>query len=415
MTDTAAAQRHTLRVLVVSQALGGVGTAAGIAVSSLVAEEILGGPGLAGLAQAASTVGAAAVAFPLALVAARGGRRPALATGYAVGLAGAVLALLAVPAHSFGLLLVGALLFGSASAANLQARYAAADLAPAAQRGRAIGLVLAALTVGAVAGPNLVDPVGGPARALGLPRLAGPYLLSALAFAAGALVVSARLRPDPLQLSGGAGAVVRPSPRAALREVAANPVARLGLTAMAVSHAVMVGVMSMTPVHMHDAGAALRVIGIVISVHIAGMYAFSPGVGWLADRLGRMPLLAVGASTLVLACALAGTAPAHGGPQLTAGLFLLGLGWSFGLVAGSSLLVDAVAVERRAQVQGAGDLVQSAAGGLAGLLSGLVVAAAGYAVLAAASALLVAPLVLAALRLRRSSPGPAAEGVPSGA
>ena len=400
----AAVQRRVVPTLVSSQALGGVGVASGIAVGSLLARDLSGSTTLAGLSQTATVLGAALLAVPLARHAARAGRRPALSTGYLVGLTGAALILLAAEVGSFGLLMVGSLLFGGASAAGLQARYAATDAAAESARGRALSLVVWATTVGVVLGPNLSDVGGSLGRRLGLPVLAGPYLFSVTAFALAALLVVVRLRPDPLELTA-----VPPDPRAAvvphgvrssLAAVVAAPRALLGLVAVCVAHAVMVGVMVMTPVHLVDHGATLRIVGLVISAHVIGMYAASPVFGLLSDSAGRVPTIAVGVALLAGSLAVAGTSQSsHGRAGL--GLMLLGLGWSACLVAGSTMVSESVPDDLRTSVQGVADLLMGLSGAAAGALAGVALALVGYGGLNAAAALLLTPVVLLVLAAGR--------------
>ncbi|HEX5493745.1 MAG TPA: MFS transporter [Mycobacteriales bacterium] len=414
-----AVQRRTLRVLTASQILGGVGVASGIAVGGLLAADLHGSATAAGLAQACSTIGAALLALPLARLMSRRGRRPGLATGYALGLTGAVCVLVAAQAHALWLLLVGMLLFGGGTTSNQQARYAATDLAIPTRRGRTLAIVVWATTVGAVTGPNLADPGARLADAIGLRHLAGSFLFSLVAFglAAGTLLLT--LRPDPLLTARAVspGSAAGPASRlplgAALRLVTASPTGLLGLAAVVVSHTVMVGVMVMTPVHMGEHGATLRVVGLVIGVHILGMYAFSPAVGWLADRFGRVPVVLAGALILLTATGVAGTAPEQGSAQLGVGLFLLGTGWSCGLVAGSTLLTESVPAAARPGVQGSTDLLMGLVAGLGGLAAGPVVAGPGYPMLNLLAALVVLPLVVLALGLVRSGGAPTGSGGPA--
>jgi MFS family permease len=398
----AAVQRRTVAVLSGAQVLGGVGVGAGVAVGGLIAASLANSDSAAGLAQTASTLGAAVAAVPLSRLMNRRGRRRGLAAGLMVGALGAAVVLVASVARSLPLLLVGTFLFGTASATGLQARYAATDLAEPRHRARALSLVVWATTIGAVAGPNLADPAGRVALELGLPMLAGPYLFSLAAFALGALLVATLLRPDPLLLARrrfvADGGVATPalSVRAAYRIVGQSPRALLGLGAIVVAHTAMVGVMVMTPIHLRHVDVSLTVIGLVISVHIAGMYALSPVVGWAVDRFGRVPMIYLGAVLLLASAAVAGTAPAHDSAQLGVGLFLLGLGWSCGLVAGSTLLTESVPAATRTSVQGAADLAMNAAGAVGGALAGVVVALASYGWLTVGAAGLVGLLVIGA-------------------
>ncbi len=398
----AAVQRRTVGVLSGAQVLGGIGVGAGVAVGGLIAAGLAGSDSAAGLASTASTLGAAVAAVPLSRLMNRRGRRPGLAAGLLVGALGAGVVLVASVLRWLPLLLLGTFLFGTANATGLQARYAATDLAEPRHRARALSLVVWATTIGAVAGPNLADPAGRIALRLGLPMLAGPYLFSLAAFALGALLLTMLLRPDPLLLSrrrftadGGPATPALPL-REAYAVVARSPRALLGLGAVVVAHTAMVAVMVMTPIHMRHVDVSLTVIGLVVSVHIAGMYAFSPVVGWAVDRFGRVPVIYVGAGVLLASAAVAGTAPAGDSARLGVGLFLLGLGWSCGLVAGSTLLTESVPASARTSVQGAADLAMNAAGAVGGALAGVVVAVASYGWLTVGAAVLVGLLVVGA-------------------
>lgn len=412
--DVAGIQRRTLRLLFLTQIVGGVGVAIGISVGALLAARVAG-TALAGLAQSAGVVGAALLAVPVTRLMAARGRRPGLVLAYLVGAVGGALVVVAVVTDRVPLLFVGMLLFGGGTAANLQARYTAVDLAEPERRGRQLSLVVWATTIGSVAAPNFAALADDVTHGWGLPLLVGPFLVSAVAFTLAAGVLLALLRPDPLltarrlaaaeppRTAGPARTVARRGGMAAAwRTVRRRPAARLGIAAVAVGHLVMVAVMSMTPVHLgewHSDADLLRVVGIVLSLHIAGMYAFSPVVGWLTDRVGRRPVILGGVALLLAACAVAGTA-GHGTPALSVGLALLGLGWSGTMVAGSTLLSESVPTADRPGVQGLSDLLMGLAGAGAAAVSGFVMRAVGYPTLTLLAAIAVVPLV--ALALRRS-------------
>ncbi len=397
--DLQQAQRRTVRVLAAAQVLGGIGVASGVAVGALLIAD-LGTESLSGLATASSVIGAALIALPVARVMNARGRRLGLLLAYAVGITGA---LLTIAGAALGLLVValaGLVLMGGGSAAGLQSRYAATDLAAPAHRGRALGVVVWATTVGSVVGPNLAQVMGDLAGTIGIPRLAGPYLLTAGAFAAAASMLALLLRPDPLLLArqetarqSGTLEVPRERRRSlgeSLSEIRRAPSGAVGLLAMAGGHAVMVGVMSMTPLHLRHGGASLSIIGLVISGHISGMYVASPLVGWLSDRFGRRAVIIGGALVLLAAVGIAGTAGEHDSLRIAVGLFLLG--WSCTLIAGSTLLTESVSLDTRPTVQGAADLVMGVAGASAGVLAGVVVGLGSYGLLTAIAALLIAPL-----------------------
>jgi MFS family permease len=407
--DVGRVQRRTVGVLSGAVALAGLGVTVGITVGGLLAREVAGSDAAAGLGQTAGVLGAAVLAVPLARLSDRAGRRTGLAAGYAVAVGGAVVTVLAAVLESLPLLLAGLFAFGASTACGLQARYAAADLATPERRGRDLSLVVWATTVGSVLGPNLAAPGADLGRALGLPALGGGFAVSAVVFLAVAAVLLAGLRPDPLLLSralrDGAGS---PSPargrtREALRAVWSTPDGRLGLAAVVVSHAVMVGVMVMTPVHMghaggHDDATTLRLVGLVISVHVAGMYLFSPLVGVLADRAGRRATVAAGGALLLAAAAIAGTAPPEAAGRLGVGLLLLGVGWSCGLIAGSTLVTEAVTADVRPAAQGGTDLLMGLGAAVAGAIGGPLLAAGGFGLVAAVSAALVLPLAVVWVR-----------------
>ena len=405
--DVARIQRRTLRLLVGTQIIGGLGVAIGITVGALLTAR-LGGPGISGLAQSSAVIGGALLAVPVTRLMNTYGRRPGLALAYLAGALGGVLVVAGAMVGWVSLIFLGLFLFGGGTTANLQARFTAVDLADPARRGRQLSIVVWATTIGAVVAPNLADPADAALAGFGLPPLTGPFAFSAAAFVVAAGVLLLFLRPDPLLT---ARRVAQPQAtnvtsrrdgglRGALRVVAARPAARLGIVAVAVGHLVMVGVMAMTPVHLGDSHGdadVLRVVGIVLSLHIAGMYALSPVVGWLTDRFGRRAVILVGIALLLAACAVAGTA-GYDTPRLSIGLILLGLGWSCTMVAGSTLLSESVPVEVRPAAQGLSDLAMGLAGALAGALSGFVVGLAGYALLNLLAAITIVPLIALALR-----------------
>ena len=404
-------QKRTVRVLLAAQILAGAGLAAGITVGALLAEDMLGTTSLAGLPSALFTGGSAAAAVGVGRLSQRAGRRRGLAAGYAVGAIGGAGVVLAAVLDSVPLLLLSLLTYGSGTATNLMARYAAADLAAPHHRGRAVSTVLFATTLGAVAGPNLVQPMGSVAAALGIRELAGPFILASTAYALAAIVVATRLRPDPLltaralarqsadDAAAGGAAPTTPAPT----DVA---LLRLGGIAMITTQLVMVAIMTMTPVHMRDHGHGLGAAGFVISLHVLAMFAPSPLTGMLVDRLGRRPLVAAAGTTLLAAGLLAAAAPPESITLLTVALVLLGLGWNLGLVAGTALLTDAVPLEHRARTQGNVDLGVALAGATGGIGSGLIVAAGSFAVLGLSGGLvavaLLPTLLLTADRSRTS-------------
>lgn len=398
-------RRRTVGVLASGQILGGIAFGATISLGAVLAADISGDEAFSGLATALVTLGTAALAVPLAALARRRGRRIALAGGMLIALVGVAVVILAAGVRVFPLLLAGFALIGAGQAANLQSRFAAVDLATAATRGRDLSLVVWATTIGAVAGPNLTGPGQWVARQLHLPALVGPYVLSLVGIALAALVLTAALRPDPL-LTARSLQVDHdePDPTAGLEGEATRgwavirtrPDALMGVVAMALGHVVMVSVMIMTPLHMRHGHAGLEIIGLVISLHVVGMYAFSPLTGWAVDRWGSRAVIAVGAGVLLTASLLAASTASGHSLRLTAALVLLGMGWSCTLIAGSTLLTAAVPLRQRPAAQGLSDVAMGLAGGGGGALAGVVVGWWGYpalGLLAGGAALLLGLLV----------------------
>ncbi|MEO6497298.1 MAG: MFS transporter [Solirubrobacteraceae bacterium] len=406
VSDRVALARRTIRVLLVSQILAGAGLAAGITVGALLAEDMLGSTGSAGLPAALFTLGSAGAALLVGRISQSSGRRPGLAAGYAVGALGGAGVVAAAALDNVPLLFGSLLLYGAGTATNLQARYAGADLVSADRRGRAVSTVLVATTLGAVVGPNLVEATGSFAEQLGVRGLAGPFMLATVAYALAAVSVLVLLRPDPLltarewATADAAGkSDTAPGPSSPVPSTAgAISTIRLATAAMVITQMVMVAIMTMTPIHMRDHGHGLGAAGMVISVHIAAMYLPSPVSGWLADRAGRRRTLALGGVTLIAAGLVAATAPEDSVLILAVALGLLGIGWSLGLVAGTAMVTDAAALATRARTQGRVDLCVALSGATGGLLSGFVVDAASYATLSligGALALAMLPLLFA--------------------
>ncbi|MFI2237077.1 MFS transporter [Streptomyces chrestomyceticus] len=437
-------QKRVLIVLALSQTLSGAGLAAGITVGALLAEEMLGSTGLAGLPAALFTGGAALGAVGIGRVCQRWGRRPGLTAGYATAGLGSLGVVAAAGLGSVWLLFLSLLVYGAGTATTLMARYAGADLAAPARRGRAVSLVLFATTLGAVIGPNLVGVTGEVAHGLGVPRLAGPFLLAVVAYAAAAVVLGVFLRPDPLRLARRLAEVREAAEAEAVSEnaapapasapalgaaegtstvPAAAPAPRTdtrklatGAAVMTFTQLVMIAIMTMTPVHMRAHGHATETAGLVIALHVAAMYLPSPLTGMLVDRIGRLRVAAASGVVLLAAGVLAALAPAHSVPALATALVLLGIGWNFGLVSGTAIVTDAVPLATRASTQGLVDVGIAVAGATGGMASGLVVATGGYSTLALGGgivALGLVPLLVLSGRGDRTGTGSRSVASPS--
>ncbi|WP_338889564.1 MFS transporter [Rhodococcus sovatensis] len=406
-------QRRVLTVVVFSQILGGAGLAAGITVGALLAQDMLGTDSLAGLPAGLFTLGSALAAFLVGRVSQAHGRRIGLAAGFAFGGVGAVGVVASAVLDNVLLLFIALFVYGAGTATNLQARYAGTDLALPTQRGTAISIAMVSTTLGAVAGPNLVEPLGVLATTVGVPALAGPFLLAAVVYLAAGAVLFAFLRPDPLLI---ARHLPRPTPDDPVTrsntsgvsdEAGRKPIpprdtgVAVGATVMVLTQIAMIAIMTMTPVHMRAHGHGLGEVGLVIGIHVGAMYLPSLITGRLVDTVGRVPMAIASGVTLLGAGVTAALAPADSLGLLILALALLGLGWNFGLIAGTALVVDATEPESRAKVQGSVDVLIALAGAGGGALSGVVVAGTSYATLSLAGGVLSLVLIPVVLYARR--------------
>lgn len=411
-------QRRVVILLSTAQILSGVAAGSIVSVGSLIAVDLTGSDAWAGSVTTTTTLGAALASLLLAQLAVARGRRIALAGGLAVAALGAVAIIGAALVGSIALLLLGGALMGPGQAVNLQARFAATDLAAPRSRSRDLSLVVWTSTIGAVAGPNLIGVAEAVSRATGLPVLAAAFAPPVLGLLAGMAVLLVGLRPDPLllarehelgsELHDGGSAPGQPgapsAPRrnlaAGLRALRSHPTARAALVAILAAHAVMVAVMSMTPVHLEHHGATLQIVGLTVSLHIAGMYALAPVMGLLADRLGARHVLVGGLGLLVLAVAVAGTSGSSA-TLTTVGLVLLGLGWSAATVSGAAMIAASVTGPERVNVQGLSDSLMSLAGAAGGALAGVGLAWVGYGGLNLAAGVVAAAGAVAVLGVLR--------------
>jgi MFS family permease len=426
-------QRRTVILLGSAQLLSGIGSGATVAIGSLLAVDLSGSSFWAGSVATIMTLAAALSALPLASLADSHGRRAGLVTGLAAALAGTVCIVASVVSRNFVLLLLGTAGVGVGTASSLQSRFAAVDLADDAHRGRALSTVVWAITIGAVAGPNLVNPGAAVGQAVGLPPITGPFIIAGAGLLLACALLLTGLRPDPLlfarQLAAAGGAPAGPRPAESqpdapqsavhrggalgrgLRAARSSPSAVLALAAVVGARAVMVGVMSVTPLHLQElvagpdmaghtghtaSGDVLVIIGFTISLHIAGMFALSPVMGWLTDKAGRRQTIVLGFGLLLAAVSVAGL-----GQRSTAGvavgLVLLGLGWSAATIAGSTLLAESVRPEDRVVVQGVSDTLMGAAGAAGGAFSGVILSWAGYPGLNLAGGLIAGAVLSAAV------------------
>lgn len=394
--------RRTLFIVVLSQIFGGAGLAAGVTVGALLAQDMLGTDSFAGIPVALITLGSAVAALLVGRLSQRFGRRFGLSAGFLTGGIGAIGVVISATTDNIFLLFASLLIYGAGTATNLQARYAGTDLAMPTQRATAISIAMVSTTFGAVAGPNLVEVMGEFATTIGVPTLAGPFILSAAAFILAGLVLLVLLRPDPFNVAKAIAEVKDANNRKNL-DASVNiqennkPLIIVGATVMVLTQIVMVAIMTMTPIHMGHHGHSLKEVGLVIGFHIGGMYLPSLVTGILVDKIGRTAMATAAGATLLIAGILAAVAPADSMPALIIALTLLGVGWNFGLISGTTLIVDATTPSTRAKTQGSVDVLIALVGASGGALSGMVLAHSSYSTLSLTGgilSLLLIPVVV---------------------
>ncbi|MFJ7755662.1 MFS transporter [Peribacillus muralis] len=378
--------KRTLLVVVISQIFGGAGLAAGVTVGALLAQDMLGTDSVTGIPTALFTLGSAGAALFVGRLSQRFGRRSGLAAGFLAGGIGAIGVVMSALTNSILLLLISLLIYGAGTATNLQARYAGTDLANSTQRAKAISMAMVSTTLGAVAGPNLVDYMGGFAISIGIPALAGPFILAAAAYILAGLVLLILLRPDPFIVAKAISDVQSTSSNLPLKEdsnlLSINKRGIFaGAAVMVLTQFVMTAIMTMTPIHMGHHGHSLKEVGLVIGFHIGAMFLPSLVTGYLVDKIGRSFMAIASAITLLISGVLAALGPDDSMAVLITALALLGLGWNFGLISGTAILVDAAPPSTRAKTQGSVDVLVALSGALGGVLSGMIVAGSSYSTL----------------------------------
>jgi len=392
-----------MAALFTAQVCGSTGHSIGMAVGSIMAAGITGTNTWSGLPVAIGALGTALASWPLARLMDRSGRRPGLVLGYALSLGGAVFGMVGVLVQSFPLLLVGMALFGIAQTSNLLSRYAAADVSPGSQRGRAMGLIVWGSALGSLIGPNLMAPAVRAGAQIGVSRAASAFLISLVGYGLAAILIEIFLRPDPLAIARrlqesaeGGGAIGRAR---SLGVILGDLRVQVALATLTISQFVMISTTSTSPVYLHDHGYSVGAIGLAVSLHLGGMYVTSPLSGWLSDRFGRVPSIAAGAVVLIGAVMLAGFASGNNRVLVIGGLFLNGIGWNLAFVAASALLTDALSPAERASTQGLADLFMGMMGALGSATGGMILGVWGFAILNTLGALLVlTPLAISLLR-----------------
>jgi MFS family permease len=404
MVPSATSTRGKLMAtLFAAQVCGSTGHSMVLAVGAIMAAGITGTNIWSGLPVAVGALGTALASWPLARLMDRSGRRPGLALGYGLAVGGAVLGMIGVEARSFSLMLGGMVLFGIASTSNLLARYAAADVSPGAQRGRAMGLIVWGSTVGSIIGPNLMSPALRVGGLVGISPTASAFLVSVAGYAVAALLVEVFLRPDPLAIARRLQERIdarRPAERArSLGAILSDLRVQIAFATLAISQFVMISTTSTSPLYLHDQGHGVQTIGLAVSFHLGGMYVASPLSGWLCDRFGRLATIGLGAVVLIGSVMLAGLAPGSDWLLIIIALALNGVGWNFAFVAGSALLTDALSPVERASIQGLADLAMGLMGALGSAAGGMILGAWGFMILnAVGAALVLGPLAVTLLR-----------------
>lgn len=402
--------RRVIFVASLSQIFGGAGLAAGITVGALLAQQMLGTAAYAGMPIALFTLGSAGTAILVGRLSQRYGRRRGLTTGFMLGGFGGLGVVLAAVLNSLPLLVVSMLIYGAGTATNLQTRYAGTDLAAKNQRAKAVSIIMVSAAFGAFAGPNLVGVMGSFAVSIGIPALAGPFLLSGTAFLLAGLVIFLLLRPDPFLIAKAIEVYREEHKKEEVPEDAPQSYSKKGVAAgaaiMVLTQMIMIAIMTMTPVHMRHFGHDLGDVGLVIGIHIGAMYLPSLFTGILVDKFGATATSVAAGATLTIASALAALAPGGSLVSIILALALLGIGWNIGLISGTTKVVDSTVSENRAKIQGNVDVLIALSGASGGVLSGMVVAGSSYAVLSLAGgvlSLILIPIMLWTSRSKSSS------------
>lgn len=382
MANLSHSARRITFTLFLAQSFFSAGFIAGATVNSILGAKLGGNP-WAGVPSAVLLLGSALAATVWGLLMDKIGRRNGIGLGLLLGVVGAFLVIVAANQGQLLFMLGGMVLLGFAQSAMLLGRFAAAEVNPPNKRGAAISNVVLGGTVGAILGPLLVSPMGNLAIRFAMDELAGGFIAGVVLFGIASLVIFLGLRPDPRDIGKQVAALYPDStPGGEARPVGVilrEPAALIAVTAMVIGQVVMVAIMVITSLHMRQNNHGLAGISTVISAHTFGMYAFSLISGRLADKWGRSQVILTGAVTLVLACITAPLSPDV--LPLSVSLFLLGLGWNFCFVGGSTLLADQLSPAERARTQGVNDLLVGLASATGSLGSGLIYAGTNYTVI----------------------------------
>ncbi|MEW6084729.1 MAG: MFS transporter [Chloroflexota bacterium] len=398
MTDLNRIAVKITTVLFIAQSLASAGFIAAAAINPILGAKLAHDRSWATLPTAAYLLSGALSASAWGIIMDRIGRRNGIAWGLVIGVIGNALVLYAIQISSFVLVIIGLMMMGATNSAVQLGRFAAAEVNPPDRRGRAISLVVLGGVIGTILARVSAVPMSGFVVSLGMDELAGAYATTLILFAVAAVLVFIGLRPDPREV-GKDVAKQYPSeiPHGEARpifQILRQPAAITAVTAMALGQVVMVAIMVITSLHMEDHNHNRADIYSVISAHTFGMFAPSIFSGWLLDKIGRGKMILIGSLTLLLSCITAPLSPDV--LPLGISLFLLGLGWNFCFVGGSTLLADQLSPVERSRTQGTNDFLVGLASAIISLSSGIIFNATSYLMMAViAGALSLVPLFMA--------------------
>lgn len=408
MTDLKRIAVRITTTLFIAQSLASAGFIAAAAINPILGAKLASDRSLATLPTAAYLLSGALSASAWGYLMDRIGRRNGIVLGLLIGVLGNALVLFAIQVSSFLLVLIGLMMMGTTNSAVQLGRFAAAEVNPPHRRGRAISAVVLGGVIGTILARVSAVPVSDFVVSIGWDELAGAYLTTLALFAIASLLVFIGLRPDPRDVGKEvAKQYPESTPQGEARpiwQILRQPAAITAVTAMALGQVVMVAIMVITSLHMEDHQHARSDIYTVISAHTFGMFAPSVFSGWLLDKIGRGKMILIGSMTLLLSCITAPLSPDV--LPLGVSLFLLGLGWNFCFVGGSTLLADQLSPLERSRTQGTSDFLVGLASAIISLSSGFIFDATSYTMMAVIAGFIsLVPLFLS-LSYMRAKPIP---------
>ncbi|MBI3979607.1 MAG: MFS transporter [Chloroflexi bacterium] len=404
-------KRNTL-FLAITQALVGMAMQMVPTLTGLMVVQLLGSAALAGIGTSIQGVSRFLVAYPIGKIMDVYGRRVGLALGLSVSLVGSVWLGISMLWASFAVFLAGMFILGLGTGAVQQLRLAAADMYPPSRRAEGLGYVLTGALVGALGGPLLITMAQAAARRLEMDPLALTWIFVPVVIVP-CIALVLLVRPDPREIGAhleryypdyvppvhDAGARVTMDLGAFIRHYPRQ----VAFVCSFATQGNMALMMVMTALVLAHHGHSLPSISLSVAIHVIGMFGLSLPLGSLADRIGRRAVMLAGVVLAGAGTLLVPVTPDYW--VVTAGIFLVGLGWSCVNVAASALLVDTTAPAERGQAIGINDTFSATSAIVLPLVGGPVVEYLGFSFLAPFGvALMVVPFILL-LRLRETSPG----------